>query len=106
MPHPIDSVSVQFISDDGSLTPDSGLFRWGLAMDDAMGKSGRVKPSAEQLKTRLEKAGFVDVQYFTLKQPVGPWAKAKYGCLNSGAKRFEYPEKKTMLTTLSKYIDI
>jgi hypothetical protein len=27
---------------------------------------------AEQLKTRLEKAGFVDVQTFTVKQPVGP----------------------------------
>jgi hypothetical protein len=37
------------------------------------------------------------VQSFTLKQPIGPWAKAKYGSLNSGAKRFEYPEKKPCL---------
>jgi ABC-type sulfate transport system substrate-binding protein len=51
-------------------------------MQDAMDKTGRVKPSEEQLKTRLEKACFVDVQTFTLKQPVGPWAKAKYGFLD------------------------
>jgi hypothetical protein len=82
MPHPVDPVSVQFRSDDGSLTPDNALFRWGLAMEDAMGKSGRVRPSAEQLKARLEKAGFADVQTFTVKQPLGPWAKAKYGFLN------------------------
>jgi ABC-type sulfate transport system substrate-binding protein len=47
-------------------------------MEDAMNKSSRVRPSEEQLKTRLEKAGFVDVQAHTVKQIVGPWAKAKY----------------------------
>jgi ABC-type sulfate transport system substrate-binding protein len=47
-------------------------------MGDAMNKSGRIRPSEEQLKTRLEKAGFVDVQAHTVKQPFGPWAKAKY----------------------------
>jgi ABC-type sulfate transport system substrate-binding protein len=51
-------------------------------MEEAMSKSGRVRPSEEQLKTGLEKAGFVDVQAFTIKQPIGPWAKAKYGCLD------------------------
>jgi ABC-type sulfate transport system substrate-binding protein len=51
-------------------------------MEEAMSKSGRVRPSEEQLKTRLEKPGFVDVQVFTIKQPIGPWAKAKYGCLD------------------------
>jgi ABC-type sulfate transport system substrate-binding protein len=82
MPHPVDPVSVQFRSDDGSLTPDNALFRWGLAMEEAMSKSSRVRPSEEQLKTRLEKAGFVDVQALTVKQPFGPWAKAKYGSLD------------------------
>jgi hypothetical protein len=46
-------------------------------MEDAMSKAGRVIPGEEQLKARLEKAGFVDVQAFTMKQPLGPWAKAK-----------------------------
>jgi ABC-type sulfate transport system substrate-binding protein len=61
------------------LTPDNALIRWGLALEDAISKSGRVRPSEEQLKTRLEKAGFVDVQAHTVKQVIGPWAKAKYG---------------------------
>jgi ABC-type sulfate transport system substrate-binding protein len=51
-------------------------------MEDAMSKSSRVRPSEEQLKTRLEKAGFVDVQAHTVKQIIGPWAKAKYGALD------------------------
>jgi hypothetical protein len=48
-------------------------------MKDAMTASGRVAPSVELLKERLEKAGYVDVHSFTLKQPIGPWAKDKYG---------------------------
>jgi hypothetical protein len=66
-------------SDDGTLTPDNAITRWCLAFEDATLKSGRITPSEEQLKTRLEEAGFVDVQTFILKQPIGPWPKAKYG---------------------------
>jgi hypothetical protein len=58
-------------------------------MEDATVKSGRLNPSEQQLKARLEEAGFVDVQSFTLKQPVGPWAKDKYGSL--GCKRAVLP---------------
>jgi hypothetical protein len=76
--HGSDPVSVQIRSDDGTLTPDNPILRFGLALEDAMTKSGRVNPSEEQLKTRLEKAGFVNVQAFTVKQPVGPWAKAPF----------------------------
>jgi ubiquinone/menaquinone biosynthesis C-methylase UbiE len=77
-----DTRSVLCRSDDGTLTPDNALTRWDLAMEDAMRKTGRVRPSEELLKTRLEKAGFVDVQGFTVKQPVGPWAKAPCGSLD------------------------
>jgi ubiquinone/menaquinone biosynthesis C-methylase UbiE len=70
-------LSVLCRSDDGTLTPYNALVRWGLAMEDAMSKAGRVIPGEEQLKARLKKAGFVDVQAFTMKQPLGPWAKAK-----------------------------
>jgi hypothetical protein len=59
------------------LTSDNAITQWGLAMEDAISKSGRVRPSEEQLKTRLETAGFVDAQAVTLKQPIGPWAKAE-----------------------------
>jgi hypothetical protein len=50
-------------------------------MVDAMGKSGHVTPSEEQMRANLENAGFVDVQTFRFKQPVGPWAKSQYGSL-------------------------
>jgi hypothetical protein len=64
------------------LTPENAITRWGLAMEEAMAKSGRVCLRAEEMRSRLEAAGFVDVQTFTLKQPIGPWAKAKYGVLD------------------------
>jgi hypothetical protein len=73
---------VVFRSDDGTLKPDNALIRWGLAVGDALKKTGRVIPSPELLKARLEKAGFVDVQVFTVKQPAGPWPKAQYGSLD------------------------
>jgi hypothetical protein len=51
-------------------------------MEEAMAKTGRVRSSEEQLKTRLENAGFVDIQVRTVKQPIGPWPKEKYGTLD------------------------
>jgi hypothetical protein len=65
-------------SDDGSLKEDNPLVRWGGLVRDAMVATGRAPQSEELLRERLEKAGFVDVQSFTLKQPFGPWAKDKY----------------------------
>jgi hypothetical protein len=72
-------------------------------MEDAMRKSGRIGPSEEQLKTRLEKAGFVDVQTFIVKQPLGPWAKAKYG---SSDCRCAVGKQEIMLTQRPNYIGI
>jgi hypothetical protein len=70
-----DPRSVHAQSDDGSLREDNPLTHWGNLMNDALSASGRVAPSEELLRERLEKAGYVDVQSFSLKQPVGPWAK-------------------------------
>jgi hypothetical protein len=83
---------VQARSDDGTLTSDNPMIQWAFAMEEAMAKTGRVPPSEEQLRTRLEKVGFVDVQSFTLKMPVGPWAKDEYGTILISEK------KKKMLT--------
>jgi hypothetical protein len=47
-------------------------------MQEAMIVTGRASPSEELLRGRLEKAGYVDVQSFTLRLPFGPWAKDKY----------------------------
>jgi hypothetical protein len=65
-------------SDDGSLTEDSPLKKWMNLMKDAITASGRESPSEEIVRERLEKAGYVDVESFTLRQPFGPWAKDKY----------------------------
>jgi hypothetical protein len=74
-------VSVLFASDDGTLTPASAISRWSAGMVDATVKCGRVNPSEEQLKEKLETAGFAEVQTFTLNFPLGPWPKAKYGSI-------------------------
>jgi hypothetical protein len=66
------------LSDDGSLKEDNPLARWSSLLNDALKASGRVAASEELLRDRLEKAGFVDVQSFTLRMPMGPWAKDKY----------------------------
>jgi hypothetical protein len=79
---PSTHLSALFRCDDGTLTPDNAISRWGVAMEEATVKSGRVNPDEQQLKARLEEAGFVDVECFLLKQPVGPWAKAKYDPLD------------------------
>jgi hypothetical protein len=65
-------------SDDGSLREDNALTHFGNRMNDALIATGRAPPSEERWRARLEDAGYVHVQSFTLKQPVGPWAKDKY----------------------------
>jgi hypothetical protein len=65
-------------SDDGSLKEDNPLAHWCSRLNDAINATGRVGPSEELLRERLEKAGFVDVQSLTVKLPFGPWAKDKY----------------------------
>jgi hypothetical protein len=65
-------------SDDGSLKEGNPLTRFGNLMNDALIATGRATPSEELLRERLQKAGFADVQSFTIHLPVGPWAKEKY----------------------------
>jgi hypothetical protein len=49
-----------------------------MRMKDAMTASGRGVPSEGQLRERLQTAGCTDVLSFTLRLPMGPWAKDKY----------------------------
>jgi outer membrane protein assembly factor BamA len=65
-------------SDDGSLKEENPLARWSNLLNDAIFASGRAAPNEELLRQRLEEAGYVDVQSFTLRVPMGPWAKDKY----------------------------
>jgi hypothetical protein len=50
-------------------------------MTDAVRSTGRPVPSEALLRGRLEQAGYVDVESFTLSLPFGPWAKDKYETL-------------------------
>jgi hypothetical protein len=72
------SLSVLAYSDDGSLKEDNALTRFGDLMTNALIATDRAAPSEELLRERLEKAGYVDVQSFTVRLPIGPWAKDKY----------------------------
>jgi hypothetical protein len=47
-------------------------------MTNALIATDRAAPSEELLRERLETAGYVDVQSFTVRLPIGPWAKDKY----------------------------
>lgn len=71
-------MSVAPTSDDGSVTEDSTLGRWGkiiLKARDTMGKGFRIH---EQIKAYLEDAGFEDVVELSdklPKVPIGPWSE-------------------------------
>jgi hypothetical protein len=77
-----ESLAVRAYSDDGSLREDNPLTRFGARMTDALIATGRAAPSEELLRKRLKKAGFSDVQSFTIHIPVGPWAKDKFEPFN------------------------
>jgi hypothetical protein len=57
---------------------DNPLTRWCDLMREAVKRTGRENPSEELLRGRLEEAGYVDVQSFTVVLPFGPWTKDRY----------------------------
>ena len=62
-------------SDDGSVTEDSMLGRWGkvtLEAGDAMGRDFRIH---EQVKGHLDTAGFENVVELSYKLPIGSWSE-------------------------------
>lgn len=64
-----------FLSDDGSLAPNSPLEMWGKNFFEAADKFGTPCTTAAKLKPWMLEAGFVDVEEHILKLPVGPWPK-------------------------------
>lgn len=70
-------LTVFFDCDDGTLSEDSPLSKWGpiqLAASEKMGKTFAVY---EHVKDRIIDAGFVDVKEHKFKLPVGPWSSDK-----------------------------
>ncbi|KAK3331834.1 S-adenosyl-L-methionine-dependent methyltransferase [Cercophora scortea] len=71
---------VDFISDDGTVEPDSALATWGRMCSEAGKKIGRpFTVVADGLQRKgLEEAGFVDIQEVDYKLPVGGWPQNRY----------------------------
>jgi hypothetical protein len=63
------------LSDDGTLEEGSPIQAWGKNFFEASEKFGTSTTAAKDLKSMMEKAGFVDVEEHILKLPVGPWPK-------------------------------
>jgi hypothetical protein len=64
-------------SDDGTLLPDSALYKWSALFLEAAEKAGRIINSAKYYKEQMESAGFVDVVETIYKWPTNKWPKDK-----------------------------
>lgn len=62
-------------SDDGSVPDDYAAKVCMQLISEAMNKIGRPPCTQESITQQLKDAGFVDVQAYTYKQPMGPWPK-------------------------------
>jgi hypothetical protein len=63
--------------DDDTMNESTALYKWGKEMQRAAAKVGIDTMAALQHPGRLKAAGFVNVDEFLLKIPLGPWAKGK-----------------------------
>ncbi|KAJ9659644.1 hypothetical protein H2201_007235 [Coniosporium apollinis] len=71
----LQDINMPFRSDDGSLSPDTALWKWSNYLLEAGKKLGRPVNAAEQYKKWMEAAGFVDIHEEVHKWPQNPWAK-------------------------------
>ena len=94
------------VSDDGSLSKDSALYRWSSLLNDAATKLGSSLDSALSYKKQLTDAGFVNVTESVHKWPMNQWPKlAKHKELGETTRPFSprvnrYPLRATDLTFL------
>ncbi|ETN43406.1 uncharacterized protein HMPREF1541_02565 [Cyphellophora europaea CBS 101466] len=64
-----------FLSDDGTLSEDHALYKWGKNFFDASVNFGTDARAPQFLKQQMLEAGFVNVEQHILKLPVGSWPK-------------------------------
>ncbi|KAJ5439018.1 uncharacterized protein N7458_010016 [Penicillium daleae] len=64
-------------TDDNSLAEDSELAKWGENFKGCSERAGRSLTVQETMRSKIEKAGFIDVHEQVYKVPIGPWAKDK-----------------------------
>ncbi|KAL2812110.1 S-adenosyl-L-methionine-dependent methyltransferase [Aspergillus granulosus] len=70
-------MSIQFRSDDGTVTEDHILSEWSKTFIEAGDKFGKTFQIAERAKGYMQEAGFVNVTEQRFKLPIGPWSKDK-----------------------------
>lgn len=61
--------------DDKTLNPDGAHLPNGITVGKAFASSGKLADTIDHMRTRIEAAGFIDIQEKTYKIPVGSWAK-------------------------------
>ncbi|KAL0934655.1 TAM domain methyltransferase [Colletotrichum truncatum] len=64
--------------DDGTLTPESDLWKWVLLVMEGMEKFGRPVSAAQQWKELMEAVGFEDVVETVYKWPTNRWPRDKH----------------------------
>lgn len=71
----LQDINMPFRSDDGSLNPDTALWKWSTFLLEAGEKLKRPVNAAEQYKKWMEDVGFVDIREVVHKWPQNTWAK-------------------------------
>lgn len=70
-------MSIQFASDDGTVTDDHVLAVWSKTFIEAGEKFGKTFRIADLAKGYLQDAGFQNVTERQYKLPIGPWSRDK-----------------------------
>ena len=70
-------MSIQFQSDDGTVTDDHILAVWSRTFIEAGERFGKTFRIADLAKVYLEEAGFTNVEEHRFKLPVGGWSRDK-----------------------------
>ncbi|GAB1735556.1 hypothetical protein NU219Hw_g4134t1 [Hortaea werneckii] len=70
-------LDVRVMSDDDSLPPDSLLAGWGQTFLDCADRAGRSLATQTTMRSKIERAGFVNVHDHLFKCPIGAWPKNK-----------------------------
>lgn len=70
-------MSIQFRSDDNTVTDDHVLSVWSRLFIGIGEKIGKTFQIAERAKGYMEEAGFENVTERRFKLPIGPWSKDK-----------------------------
>lgn len=67
-------LTIQFKSDDGTLTPDHVFSQWSDIFHEAGERFGKSFKAVHSLKQWISEAGFEEVNEIWYKLPVGPWS--------------------------------